>query len=416
MVLSVNSVPRKLIFGAVCLVAAAAYIAVVARHYLSFRLGALSDPASLRRAAEFEPGNADARWKLGRYSLYLAQNPSAAIADLETVVSLNAHVAQYWLDLASSYQVAGDVQQQRKALQKALEMEPTAPEVSWQVANFYLVQGDITQALPLFRTVIANDPTKVNAALELCWRVTKDIDGILQQAVPANPSAYFALMNLLIKADEASAATAVWTRLASLRQNFPVANAFPYFDYLLQRHATGSTVQLWQTLASRSSELGGYVEPGNLIVNGEFERSLLNGAFDWRYELQGAVQLSVDSSQFHGGNQSLRISFRGPAVADAGFFQYVPVLPNTQYRFSAYTKAQDIDSASGPRMVIIDAYTGSPYVATDDLLGTTGWRQQLADFKTQPETSMLLVKVTRVPGEPLIKGTFWIDDVSLVPR
>ena len=142
----------------------------------------------------------------------------------------------------------------------------------------------------------------------------------------------------------------------------------------------------------------------------------MNGGFDWRYELLDAVQLSVDTSDFHGGNQSLRIAFKGPAVANAGFFQFVPVHPNTDYRFSAYTKAQDIESASGPRVVIVDAYSSDSYVTTDDSLGTTGWRQQLADFKTGPETSMLLVKVARVPGDSLIKGTFWIDDISLVQR
>jgi len=106
-----------------------------------------------------------------------------------------------------------------------------------------------------------------------------------------------------------------------------------------------------------------------LIVDGDLEKNFLNGGFDWRYELRDSVQLSVDTSEFHGGNQSLRIAFRGPAVPDAGFFQYVPIHPNTEYRFSAYTKAQDIDSANGPRIVILDAYSGGSYVATDDSLG-----------------------------------------------
>jgi len=97
-----------------------------------------------------------------------------------------------------------------------------------------------------------------------------------------------------------------------------------------------------------------------LIVDGDLEKNFLNGGFDWRYELRDSVQLSVDTSEFHGGNQSLRITFKGPAVPDAGFFQYVPAHPNTEYRFSAYTKAQDIDSASGPRIAVVNAYSGGP--------------------------------------------------------
>ena len=53
---------------------------------------------------------------------------------------------------------------------------------------------------------------------------------------------------------------------------------------------------------------------------------------------------------------------------------------------------------------------------TDDSLGTTGWREQSAEFRTGPETALLIIKVTRVLGNPLIKGKFWLDDVSLVQR
>src|ERR1700746_1888828 len=139
---NLNSGLRKLIFASVCLAVVAAYMAAIARHYVAFRLGTRTDMQSLERVAELEPGNAEPRWKLGRYLLYLAQKPTAAIVNLEAAVALNPHVAQYWLDLASGYKVAGDVQQQRQALQKALQAEPTAPDVAWQVANFSLLEND----------------------------------------------------------------------------------------------------------------------------------------------------------------------------------------------------------------------------------------------------------------------------------
>jgi hypothetical protein len=171
---------------------------------------------------------------------------------------------------------------------------------------------------------------------------------------------------------------------------------------------------VWQQLLQRNRDLEAYSQPGDLMVDGGLERDFLNGGFDWRYSVNEPVELSVDSTEFHGGNQSLRMVFRGPGVADLGLFEYVPVQPNTAYRFSAYTKAEDIESASGPRIAVLDAYSGQSYVLTDDSLGTTGWREQSADFQTDPETSLLVVKVARVPGDLLIKGKFWIDDVSLV--
>ena len=53
--------------------------------------------------------------------------------------------------------------------------------------------------------------------------------------------------------------------------------------------------------------------------------------------------------------------------------------------------------------------------STEDLLSTSGWRELLADFATGPQTRLIAIKVMRVPGNPLIKGTFWLDDVKLTP-
>ena len=185
---------------------------------------------------------------------------------------------------------------------------------------------------------------------------------------------------------------------------------------LLQKRETETAVRVWEELVKRNAKLQSYAQPGNLIVDGGLERDFLNGGFDWRYSVKGPLQLSVDTSEFHGGNEALRMVFRGPAVSDAGIFEYIPVHPYTDYRFRAYTKSEDIESASGPRLTVLDAYSGESYVLTDDSLGTTGWRQQSADFSTGSKTSLLVVTVRRLPGNVLIKGKFWIDDLSLVKR
>jgi hypothetical protein len=52
---------------------------------------------------------------------------------------------------------------------------------------------------------------------------------------------------------------------------------------------------------------------------------------------------------------------------------------------------------------------------SEELLSTSGWRELVADFAAGPETRLIAIKVMRVPGNPLIKGTFWMDDVKLTP-
>lgn len=416
MYVNLNTAIRKSFFALVCLLAVGFYIASVTRHYLACYWGASLDPALLQRAAEIEPGNAEPRWELGRYRLFVSQEPTAAISYLEAAVTLNPHVARYWLDLAAGDQVLGNLRQQGSALQRAVQSEPTSPDVAWGAASFYLVQNDLERALSLFRLVMANDPKQTNLALKLCWHATQSVDVMLAEAVPPEPAQLVAFLNLLSAEDETAAAEAVWHRLMSLGEPFPLADTFPFFDYLLQKHETEKAFQVWDELVKRNPNLESYKQPGNLVIDGGLERNFLNGGFDWRYSITGSVQLSIDSAEFHGGNQALRMVFKGPSVSEVGIFEYVPVTPNTDYHFSAFTKAEDIESASGPRVAVLDAYSGQLYVLTDDSLGTTGWRPQSADFRTGSETSLLVITVRRVPGNPLIKGKFWIDDISLVQR
>src|SRR6266404_3569246 len=121
---NLNSGPRRLLCAAVSLLAVGLYIAAVTRHYIAFRLNSSGDPESLERAAELEPGNAEPPWKLGRYALFVAQEPATAVSNVETAVALNPHLARYWLDLAGGYQLTGNVQRQRSALEQALRADP----------------------------------------------------------------------------------------------------------------------------------------------------------------------------------------------------------------------------------------------------------------------------------------------------
>ena len=148
-------------------------------------------------------------------------------------------------------------------------------------------------------------------------------------------------------------------------------------------------------------------------MNGGFEEPLLNGGFDWWYDANPNAKLAIDTGQFFSGTRSLSVTFNGRNAADAGITELVPVKPDTDYEFSAQSKTQDIDSASGPRFVVGDAYTLSSYVLTDDLLGSNPWHKQQARFHTGPATNLVFVKITRQPPGPLIRGKLWVDDLRL---
>jgi len=408
---------RKFSFAGVCLVLVGLYLYLALRAYLASHLAASPTLSNLDKATRLEPSNAEYRELLGRNLALLGANLDDAIASYRTAVHLNPYAARYWLDLAGAYQVAGRTSEQEQSVEHAVEADPTTPHVAWEAANFFLVQGDQERALRSFRVVLANDPEEVNSALQLCWRATRDANQILDQALPRRAELYLSFLGLLISEQEVAAAENVWNHLIALNQEFSTELAVPYFRFLIAKHEVAAAQSGWQQLAGVNRSLQPYLPSReNLVVNGGFEEKVLNGGFDWWYQSNSHAALAMDTSVFFNGTRSLSVTFDGYNPGDAGIVQFVPVKANTNYEFSAEYKTEDIDSASGPRFAIADAYTNTSYVLTDDALGTNPWRVQLARFQTGPNTNLVWLKIVRDPAGPLIRGKLWIDDLKLVEK
>jgi hypothetical protein len=222
---------------------------------------------------------------------------------------------------------------------------------------------------------------------------------------------------LLISKKQVAATESVWNHLIGLQQTFPTKLAFPYFRFLIANQEVAAAKNAWQQLANLNPSLQQYIaSPDNLIVNGGFELAILNGGFDWWYQPNPHAVLAIDTTEFHDGIQSLSVTFDGQNASEAGIFQFIPVKPNTEYEFSAEYRTEELETASGPRFSITDPYTGAPYVLTDEILGTNPWRLQHAEFHTDPNTNLVLLKIVRQPADLLIRGELWIDDLKLVEK
>src|ERR1039458_7687660 len=352
MELLLNSASRKrLVIGAgaaLCLI----YVLLAGRLLVASVFGERPELASLQRAARLDPGNADYRNHLGRYYALVARDPGAAIEPYRAAVQLNPHSARYWFDLASAYQVLGDTSNQTSALEHAIDADPTTPDVAWEAANFYLVQGDNEKALREFHVVLESEPTLAGLAIQFCWRINPDVDTLLRDVVPARSPAYIAFLDLLMTKQETAATAKVWAALMATPQTFELRYVYEYLQYLLNHKDVDQARLVWQQAAPRFG-LSSYVPTrNNLIVNGDFSLDVLNGGFDWQYQKQQSVNLTLDPSDFHGGHRSLLITFDGPGVIDAGIRQFIVVQPSTTYQFSAYYKNGEIEGAGGPHFTI----------------------------------------------------------------
>ncbi|MGD0415024.1 MAG: tetratricopeptide repeat protein [Terriglobales bacterium] len=369
----------------------------------------------LERAVRLSPGNADYRHRLGRYFAFVAGDPQSAIESYRAAVALNPHDAHYWFDLAGAYQVTGDLAGQRAALDRALQAEPTAPDVAWEAANFFLIDGDIDRALREFHVVIENDTALVNAALNACWRARPDPDALLREAVPARTDSLISFLTILTSNKETEGSIKTWARLAQLHEKFENRYLYAYVRYLVEMHRPDAAMTAWEQTADVLGLSAYLPTEDNLVVNGNFSLDILNGGFDWTYVNREGVTPVLDPSDFHQGHRSLFLNFLGPGIRDAGISQLIPVHGATTYDFSAYYKSSDFEGAGGPQIVLRDAYTGAPLFTSDPLNDADFWKEVHSKVTTPNSTTLLVLAIERFPAGSPIRGKLWLDDFELSP-
>jgi len=83
----------------------------------------------------------------------------------------------------------------------------------------------------------------------------------------------------------------------------------------------------------------------------------------------------------------------------------------------AFVRADNIVGSSGPRLAVADPYVSAQrFYTSDDILGTTLWSGQSGSFTTGPDTHMVAIMLLRDPPYDPIKGSLWLDDVSITPE
>src|SRR5580692_8185082 len=205
-----NSPARKQLVTVIAVVFSIAYVGLAASRFAASWLGGRIELSSLKKAAWLDPGNADYRDHLGRFYDLVARDPALAVGEYRAAVRLDPHSSRYWFDLAGAYQILGDTINQSAALEQAIHADAMTPDVAWEAANLYLVQGQNDKALHEFSVVMASDPPMATQSIQFCWRIEPDFDALMRDVVPRNTASYLALLTLLETKQQAVSTFKVW--------------------------------------------------------------------------------------------------------------------------------------------------------------------------------------------------------------
>ena len=380
-------------------------------------------PQDIQTAIEWDPGNPEYYDALATLThLYSSANPADVVRLSEKAAQLSPYNAGYWADLGAAYEWAGRNNDALRAFTRARALFPNSPEINWKAANFYVRTRRTSEALAALQKVLLEDGTKERQVFVLAVNATNDNQRILDQMLPLRAPVILDYLNFQIETGRMEAADQTWATLVESKLPFDLARSYPYLDALIQRRDVDRLTAAWAALCTRfPQDVCARESSPNLITNGDFAFAPLNGGLDWRViQVQGAA-VSEDASVGVTGSKSLRIDFDGKKNLEYGHvLQYVPVTSNTIYTFSAYVRAQGITTDSGPRFQVLDAYDPSKlFVSTENVTGTSDWSAHQLEFKTRPDTHLLIVKLARPASHKFdnqLAGTIWIARVTLSPK
>jgi hypothetical protein len=420
--LNVNSVPAKLVL---IVIEAAIFVILtvwVGKAYFASVVSRRVDAEDLGLASRLDPGEADYHLRLGRIYQYSLTDidPARAIAELTRATQLNPMDAQPWLDLGAAQVVAGQIDEAAASLGRADYLAPNLPGFQWAIANFFLLHGNVNEAMRHFKMVLAGTDRYNGVIFTTAWKAVGDGDQILAALIPNQVTTEFAYLYFLVSQNKGPEAKKVWERIAANPSSFDAGWTRTYMDWLMGSRQPDEAYNVWADLRKRKL-VSESAAPGNLVANGDFEQGLENLGFAWRVEgFYPGVYLTQDSTTFHSSGHSVLISFTGKGnFYYQGFHQWLKVTPGVAYQARVYMKTAGITTDSGPRLQVFDTFNPNALTAfSEQLTGTNeGWTLLSVDFKPK-EAHYVTVCIARVPSGKLdnqIAGKVWVDDVSVAP-
>ncbi|MGO9273364.1 MAG: tetratricopeptide repeat protein [Terriglobia bacterium] len=409
------------------LLATAAFLlatAWITKAYLATRLGGAPTLPGLRYAIRLDPTQSLYHLELGRLLQYnpAVVDPEQSVVELKQAVRLSPYDPEVWRSLAVALQFEGRTEESLACLRRADTLAPRLPALQWDVANAFLLHGQVAEAFRHFKVVLAGSDRYNVILFNTVWEASHDASQILAQVIPESVPVELSYLDYLARRAQFDDARSVWERIVASPDRFAPAQAAAYLDKLITAHRPAEAWQVWEDLRSRGA-IGELEHPTdqNLMINGDFEQEALNLGFSWRIVPAPGTYAGIDSTHHHSASHSLLVQFSGKDnINYENAFQFVRVSPGSSYRLSAFLRTQGITTDSGPRLMVRDAYDPQALAkVSDDLEGSSeGWTQVILDFKTGPRTELLVVGLARLPSRKLdnqIAGRVWLDDVNLAP-
>jgi tetratricopeptide (TPR) repeat protein len=413
---------RRRTAAVIAIVAAMWFCYAGGKHALASHYAASSNPESWERATRIEPDNPKTWYQLGRFRQLDFDNADIplAISDYRRAIQLNPRSPYYKLDLAGTLEMAGNHGEADSYFRAAQAAYPISAEVSWKYGNFLLRQDRLPEAYAEIHSALIVDPRLIPLAVSPVWHSDPDVHLLLDQVLPDSAEAYSQALAFMTDAQDSTAALEVWHRLIAKDLHAEWKLVFALTEMLASQEKFEEAGTVWRQAVGRDMGPAPAYAGNSLVYDGGFEKDISGGGFGWRQIDAMGADFDFDMDVKHSGSRSARLIFDGTEnLSYEGLFQYVLVSPGAHYRFQGFLRTDQLSTESGMRFEIADPKDQAHLdVVTPNETGTLPWTLEQVDFTSGPHTHLILIRLVRRPSGRLdnkLRGTVWVDDVTIVP-
>ena len=333
----------------------------------------------------------------------------------EQTVRLSPYDYRWREELGRAFEQDEQPERAEAEFKRAIDLAPAFAYPRWRLANFYLRQDRIDEALAELKNAASNNQTYREQSFSLVWDYF-DKDPALVESIAGNePEGRARLAYFFAGRGRADEAIRIWNTLSDEAK---AAN-----PELVRGMAIGLYDQRKFPQAMEFSRQAGF-DPNALpetVTDGSFERGLSDtndARFNWIVVRNDPkFEAGVDQKVKREGNRSLRVSFRNFAKPELyNISQTVVVSPGTKYRLRFWVRTENLKSAGNPLLEIVNANSGTLLIRSLSFpIGSNDWQEFVVDFVTPADCNGVIIRTARsYCGEACqISGIFWYDSFEL---
>ncbi len=337
------------------------------------------------------------------------------IAGFLETVRLSPYDYRLWIQLGRALEQAEQYDRAEAALKRAVDLAPSYTFPRWHLGNFYLRQNRPDDAFAELKSATIGNLTYRDQVFALAWDYFGNDPAKLEQIVADREDVHASLALFYAVRGRPGDSLRMWNLLSdenkAAHQQILRVIAQGLYDRRYFPQALEFARQLGMDLDAQP----------NTITNPSFEKAITDAAetrFGWKI-LRGDSKLDVtsDNSVRHDGARSLKITFRNYNKPDLyNVLQTVVVEPKRNYRLTFWVRTENLKSAGGPLLEVINA-NDDKLLATSKTfpLGTNDWQEFTVDFTTSENCNGITVRTGRsFCGDACpIAGIFWYDQFEI---